>query len=173
MEDFQYAATATGPGDTRYIMGRMDQQTVSTTLRLDWNISPELALSYYGSPFASTGRFSDFKLVTRPRAGRYEDRFQRLGAAAVLDASANQYRVGTGDGAYAFANPDFSWREFNSNLVLRWEFRAGSTLYLVWSQNRATADLLGDFSPDREYRRLFAAHPDNTFLLKVSYWFSI
>ncbi len=121
VEDLQYAGTAAVAGGSRYLMGRMDQQTVSATLRLDWNLSPELSLAYYGSPFVSTGRFTEFKLVTRPRAGRYEDRFERLGAAAVLDPAANRYRVGTGEGAYTFANPDFSWREFNSNLVLRWE----------------------------------------------------
>jgi hypothetical protein len=173
VEDFQYAATATAAGANRYVMGRMDQQTLSTTLRLDVNLTPELSLTYYGSPFVSTGRFAGFKLVTDPRAAKYEDRFRRLDAVAVRDATSNTYQVSDPDGSFAFANPDFSWRELKSNLVLRWEYKAGSTVYVVWTQNRANADFFGDFSAGSEYRRLFKAHPDNTFLIKFSYWFSI
>jgi Domain of unknown function (DUF5916) len=172
-EDLQYVATAAAAGTPRYVMGRMDQHTLSATLRLDFNFTPELSLSYYGSPFVSTGRFTDFKLVTQPRAARYADRFRRLDGLAAFDAAANRYQVADPAGAFAFANPDFSWRELRSNLVLRWEYRAGSTLYVVWTQNRADAGLRGDFSAPAEYRRLFRAHPDNTFLVKLSYWFSI
>jgi Domain of unknown function (DUF5916)/Carbohydrate family 9 binding domain-like len=173
VEDFQYAATATAAGANRYVMGRMDQQTLSTTLRLDLNLTPELTLTYYGSPFVSTGRFAGFKLVTDPRAAKYENRFRRLDAQAVLDAASNTYQVSDPGGSFTFANPDFSWRELKSNLVLRWEYKTGSTIYVVWTQNRANADFFGDFSTGSEYRRLFKAHPDNTFLIKVSYWLSI
>ncbi len=173
VEDFQYVATATAAGGNRYVMGRMDQTTLSTTLRLDVNLTPELSLTYYGSPFVSTGRFAGFKLVTDPRAAKYENRFRRLDALAVHDAASNTYQVSDPAGAFTFANPDFSWRELKSNLVLRWEYKAGSTVYVVWTQNRANADFFGDFSPGSEYRRLFKAHPDNTFLIKFSYWLSI
>jgi len=76
-------------------------------------------------------------------------------------------------GAFTFANPDFSWRALNSNLVLRWEYKTGSTVYVIWSQNRTNADLFGDFSAGSEYRRLFGTHPDNTILVKFNYWFSL
>ncbi|MDD2763413.1 MAG: DUF5916 domain-containing protein [Opitutaceae bacterium] len=173
VEDFQYAGTAAAADGNRYAMGRMDQQTLAATVRLDLNLTPELSLTYYGSPFVSTGRFTDFKLVTQPRAARYGDRFRRLEAAATYDPSGNCYQVDDPGGAFSFADPDFSWRELRSNLVLRWEYRAGSTLYAVWTQNRASSAFYGDFSAGSEYRRLFEAHPDNTFLVKFSYWFSI
>jgi hypothetical protein len=173
VEDFQYVGTATAAGANRYVMGRMDQTTLATTLRLDVNLTPELSLTYYGSPFVSTGRFAGFKLVTNPRAAKYEDRFRRLDALAVRDAASNTYQVSDPGGSFAFANPDFSWRELKSNLVLRWEYKAGSTVYVVWTQNRDNADFFGDFSAGSEYRRLFKAHPDNTFLIKFSYWLSI
>ena len=173
VEDFQFVGTATAAGTNRYVMGRMDQTTLATTLRLDVNLTPELSLTYYGSPFVSTGRFAGFKLVTDPRAAKYENRFRRLDALAVRDAASNTYQVSDPDGSFTFANPDFSWRELKSNLVLRWEYKAGSTVYVVWTQNRASADFFGDFSAGSEYRRLFKAHPDNTFLIKFSYWFSI
>ena len=98
---------------------------------------------------------------------------RRLDALAVRDAASNTYQVSDPAGSFTFANPDFSWRELKSNLVLRWEYKAGSTVYVVWTQNRANADFFGDFSAGPEYRRLFRAHPDNTFLIKVSYWLSI
>jgi len=173
VEDFQYAGTAAVAGSPRYVMGRMSQQTLSTTIRVDLNLTPQLSLSYYGSPFASTGRFDQFKLVTNPRAARYQDRFRRLDGIAAYQAAGNAYQVNDAAGTFTFANPDFSWRELKSNLVLRWEYRAGSTAYLVWTQNRTNADFFGDFSAPTEYRRLFGAHPDNTILLKLSYWFSL
>jgi hypothetical protein len=173
VEDFQYAGTATAAGTNRYVMGRMNQQTLSTTIRCDINLTPELSLSYYGSPFASTGRFTQLKLVTDPRAPQYDGRFRRLDATAILDAASNSYRVDDPGGAFTLANPDFSWRELNSNLVLRWEYKTGSTVYVVWSQNRTNGDFLGDFSAGPEYRRLFGTHPDNTILVKFNYWFSL
>jgi hypothetical protein len=58
-------------------------------------------------------------------------------------------------------------------MVVRWEYRPGSALFLVWSQGRDQDDRhLGTFAPVRDYRDLFAARPDNTLLLKASYWFS-
>jgi hypothetical protein len=173
VEDFQYAGTGTAAGANRYVMGRMNQQTLSTTVRLDVNLTPELSLSYYGSPFASTGRFSRFKLVTNPRAPQYDGRFRRLDASTAFDAAGNSYQVSDPGGAFSFANPDFSQREWNSNLVLRWEYKTGSTVYVIWSQNRTNADLFGDFSAGSEYRRLFGTHPDNTILVKFNYWFSL
>ena len=85
---------------------------------------------------------------------------------------------GMRDGSYngarlQLANPDFDWREFKSNLVFRWEYRPGSFLYCVWSQYRSDAEDIGGFSAYRQYQRLFSAHPDNTLLVKFSYWFSI
>ncbi|HUL53434.1 MAG TPA: DUF5916 domain-containing protein [Opitutaceae bacterium] len=173
LEDFQYVGAAVATGANRYVLGRMDQQTLATTLRLEVNLTPELSLSYYGSPFVSTGRFSQFKLVTSPRAAHYDDRFRRLDGLAIRDPVSDTYHVSDPAAPFAFANPDFSWREWKSNLVLRWEYKTGSTAYLVWTQNRAGTEFFGDFSAGAEYRRLFSVHPDNTLLLKISYWFSI
>jgi hypothetical protein len=174
VEDFQYAGTAaTASGANRYVMGRMNQQTLSTTVRFDVNLTPELSLSYYGSPFVSTGRFTQLKLVTDPRAPQYGGRFRRLDATAGFDAASNSYKVDDPDGNFTLANPDFSWRELNSNLVLRWEYKTGSTVYVVWSQNRTNGDYLGDFSSDTDYRRLFGTHPSNTLMVKFNYWFSM
>ena len=58
--------------------------------------------------------------------------------------------------------------------MLRWEYRPGSTLFFVWAQGRVQDTMdPGSFSLRRDYRNLFSAHPDNTFLIKASYWFSM
>jgi len=69
---------------------------------------------------------------------------------------------------------NFNFKQFRSNLVMRWEYRPGSTLYLVWGQGRDEGDLNpGDFSGWRDYRDLFRSHPSNTFLIKASYWLTL
>ena len=152
-----------------YVVGAMEQQTLASEFRVQANFSPTLSLAYYGGPFASTGRYDDFRLVAHSRAVDPAERF------ATIDATraGGGYLATTGGSSFYFDNPDFAWRELNSNLVLKWEFRPGSTFYAVWSQHRTDDRDFGDFTDGGEYRRLFSAHPDNTFLLKVSYWFSI
>jgi hypothetical protein len=77
--------------------------------------------------------------------------------------------MGGDPGAY-----DFNFKQFRSNLVMRWEYRPGSTLFLVWGQGREQGNQdLGNFRGWRDYQNLFSAHPANTFLIKASYWFSL
>ena len=165
----QYAGQAASATATHYVLGRMQQRTLSSELRVQANFSPTLSLTYFAGPYASTGRFERFKEVVAPRAARDDDRFAAISAAR----TAGGYAAVSGAESFRFDDPDFHWRELKSNLVLRWEFRAGSTLYWVWSQHRTDARDTGAFAGTDEYRRLLEAHPDNTFLVKVSYWFSI
>ena len=78
-----------------------------------------------------------------------------------------------GDLAYSFANPDFSFREFRSNLVTRWEFKPGSTLFVVWSQGRTSALDRWDPSVSHSFDRLWATPAENVLLVKMSYWLSM
>ncbi|MBK8476474.1 MAG: hypothetical protein IPL39_09150 [Opitutaceae bacterium] len=166
----QYAGTDTGRASPVYVMGHLDQRVLSSTLRLTVNFSPTLSLSYYGGPFATTGRYADFKAVCAPRASGQAERFaavnlQRDGAGGLL----GEYE----GSALRLEDPDFDWRELKSNLVLRWEFRAGSFLYCVWSQYRSDAADAGGFAPVAQYDRLLSAKPDDTILVKFSHWFSL
>jgi hypothetical protein len=172
-EDLQYAGRGVSAGGVRYIMGRMDQHTLGTSLRLEVNFTPRLSLAYFGHVLASSGQFTQFKRITQPRASGYEDRFVRLDEGLTYDPSTERYTATAGGETVSFANPDFDVRTLQSNLVLRWEYKAGSTFYAVWTQNREEATQVPGFSPGREYRTLFRAHPDNTFLIKASYWFSL
>ncbi|MFI5311201.1 MAG: hypothetical protein ACHQQ3_08225, partial [Gemmatimonadales bacterium] len=69
------------------------------------------------------------------------------------------------------ASNGFAYRLLRSNTVLRWEYRPGSTLFVVWTQGREGHD--GTYTKEDwsgQGRELFALHPDNTFLVKVAYW---
>lgn len=166
----QYAGCASGGAAPVYVVGFLDQQAFSTTLKMNLNLSSSLSLSYYGGPFAATGRYSDLKAVVEPRAGDASHRYADLSLRPAEDGSLQ----GTFRGdSLRMETPDFNWREFKSNLVFRWEYRAGSFLYCVWSQYRSDAGDIGGFAPSAQYERLFSAHPDNTLLIKLSYWFSI
>jgi len=166
----QYAGTTAQGGTPLYLMGRLDQQVLAATCRVTVNFTPALSLSYYGGPFVTTGRYNDFKVVAHPRAAAVAERFDRVALTPTL---AGPLTGEYGGAPLELSNPDFNWREFKSNLVLRWEYRPGSFIYGVWSQYRSDAAEIGGFAAGRQYERLFSAHPDNTLLLKVSYWFSI
>jgi hypothetical protein len=130
---------------------------LSLTLRLGYTFTPTMTLQLYASPFVSKGTYSNVREVADARARAYDERYRPYGDAAVA------------------ADPGgFNVQEFRSNVVFRWEYRPGSALFLVWSQGRQySADRAGDLSFGKNLsEELFGQHPDNTFLLKVSYWFA-
>ena len=88
----------------------------------------------------------------------------------------NTYEVSENNNSqidYSFWNPDFNFSQFRSNLVLRWEYRPGSQLYLVWSQERTGYSMPGINSVNEVMRDLGNVSPSNIFLVKINYWFSI
>jgi hypothetical protein len=171
-DEIQFVGTgATGP-DRRSLLGRIDQETLELALRVDYSITPDLSVQYYGSPFASVGGYADLKGVVDPRAAAFRNRFAVLGGRP---ASGGWLVDENGDSIvdYAVADPGFGFYQFRSNLVLRWEFRPGSRIYAVWSSDRtdygeAGSGRLGDLAG-----RLGAVHPDDIFMVKFSYWFSL
>jgi hypothetical protein len=130
-------------------------------------------LQYYGSPFVGTGRYTELKRATDTLARDYEDRFHLYGPDEIAQGEGGRYFVDeAAGGRYSFANPDFSFRQFRSNLVLRWEYKPGSSLYAVWSQGRTSAARAWEQSFESNWDELWRASPDDVFLVKVSYWFS-
>lgn len=150
--DAQWYGNVEENGTTHYTFAHLDQRTVSMSLRLNYTATPDLTFEFYGAPFVSTGTYSDFReLSANPGADRYEDRFQ-------------PYTPGNPQSAFKFT-------QLRTNAVIRWEYRPGSTLFLVWAHGRQADDASGQRQPwAREYRDLFALHPDNTFLVKVAHW---
>ncbi len=174
LDNLQYAATSGTGAGTRWLLGRIDQDTWSLTIRANLTLSPDLTLQYYGSPFLSSGRYTRFKRTTDPLAQAYDQRFHEYGAEEIAYVpAANAYAVSESGGAsFVFANPDFSFRQFRSNLVARWEFKPGSSVYVVWSQGRTGSEDYAPQSFGNGWRTLWQTPADNVFLVKLSYWFS-
>jgi hypothetical protein len=150
--------------------------TLGLTFRLTYCLTPNLTIQYYGMPFVSAGRYKDFKRITDSRSKDMAARFELYGGQAAYDPAGGQFSVDENrDGAvdYAFANPDFNFRQFRSNLVLRWEYVPGSALYVVWSQGRTATMTDGSFAFRRDMNGLFDVHPENVFLVKFSYCFQL
>jgi len=175
-DELQYVEPAEFNGEPRYLFGRINQRTLGVTLRLDYSITPDLTVQFYGQPFVSAGKYSQLKRITAPHAERYADRFQIFGNELSYDENSAAYGVDeSGDGApdYFFSKPDFNFRQFRSNLVVRWEYSPGSTAFLVWSQGRTGFDSSGEFSFGNDVKNLFEVYPDNVFLIKLNRWFSL
>jgi hypothetical protein len=166
------------PDHDRYILSRIDQQVVRMSIRLNYNITPDLTIQYWGQPFLAAMDYSRYKAVTEPRAESLADRYHVFtDSELTYDEENNEYDVdenNAGTVAYSFSNPDYNYDEFLSNLVARWEFRPGSTLYLVWSQTRNYYEPTGSFSLDQNLDKLYTAEkPYNVFLIKVTYRFGL
>ena len=174
VDNTQYVTQEPLEQDTRYILGRIGQQTHNFIMRFNYNFTPDISLQYYGSPFISTGIYDDFKRVDE--AGDYdiEQRYHTFTDAEItFDESSQTYTVTEGPVTYTFDNPDFSFREFRSNLVARWEYRPGSTLYLVWGHNRSGMD--NTYNPALDYNigELYGVPATNVFMVKMSFWLGI
>jgi hypothetical protein len=158
--------------EERFIMATLDQTQLTTTLRFDLTLTPDLTIQFYGSPYLDAGKFSEDKLVVRARDADYDDRYHIFTDAEwEYDGNSNTYDI-DGDGITNFevpANRDFNYKEFHSNLVVRWEYKTGSVLYLVWSSNMNHFITNGDFSYGRDLWRLLRSKGENVFMLKASY----
>lgn len=179
---WQFLGAASLDATPRYTFARLDQRTASLTARLSYTFTPDLSLQLYGQPFVSAGGFSDFRYVANPRAGSFEERLPLFAGSKdelEFDAGSGRYRAdldGDGTADVSFANPDFNVKQFRSNAVLRWEYRPGSTLFVVWSQGRSGVLSDGSFEIDRDFRRLFGFDDEhglpatNVLLVKLNYW---
>ncbi len=158
----------------RYVFSDLDQTTLALPLRLSWTFTPDLSLQLYAQPFLASGDYSRFKELHRPRAWDWDVYGSETGSVTETEGG---YRVDPdGDGPAAgfnLTNPDFNIRSLRGNAVLRWEYRPGSTLYLVWQQQRYGSDGSGIFRLREGADALLHLPPENVFAIKVSYWMGI
>ena len=144
-----------GAGGTRHAFAHLDQRTVGLNLRLNYTATPDLTLELYGEPFVSNGIYSDVREVTAPEAARYEDRFGPYTPPAGTPLS-------------------FNVRQLRTNAVVRWEYRPGSVLFLVWAHGRDAFETdVERRAWGRDMRGLLDLDPDHTFAVKASYWFGM
>jgi hypothetical protein len=147
-----------GSGVTHHTFAHLDQRTRYASVRMNYTATKDLTLEMYAAPFVATGVYSDLReLSATPRADDYDARFQPYTALALTSS-----------------NDRFKIAELITNSVVRWEYRPGSTLFVVWQHGRNGPDPNQPFrqSWTRDYRELFDVHPENTFLVKVAYWLS-
>jgi hypothetical protein len=177
----QYVTTqssTSGLYTPRYIFGSIDQKILSMSLRVDYNITPDLTIQYWGQPFFGSGKYSEFKRVTDPVADQFSDRTETFSPGQIeYNPGDNTFGIDENMDSwvdYSFGNPDFTVSEFLHNLVVRWEFLPGSTAYLVWSQTREYSADSGLFDFGSQAESLFGRTvPHNVFLLKFSYRFGL
>ncbi|MBX7117774.1 MAG: carbohydrate binding family 9 domain-containing protein [Gemmatimonadaceae bacterium] len=138
--------------DTAHVtFAELDQWTVGITSRLNFTATRNLSIQLYAQPFVSVGDFREWKELGDARSRDYDARFIPYGGGADPGG--------------------FNFKQLRTNTVVRWEYRPGSVLFVVWQQGRDRG--LGaptDFSFRRDFGDLFALHPDNTLLVKWSYW---
>jgi Domain of unknown function (DUF5916)/Carbohydrate family 9 binding domain-like len=140
-----------GSDTTHYVFAHLDQELLSFTSRFNYTATTTMSLQLYAEPFLTTGRYFRVRELASPRAAAYDDRYRPF-VLPTDDAS-------------------FNIKELHASAVARWEYRPGSTVFLVWTQGRDQEDRNpGSFAPTRDFRDLFGARPDNTFLIKASYW---
>jgi len=139
-------STATATYGKRYLFADLEERTFELGTRVDWTLTSRLSFQLYLQPFIASGDFHDYHALAAARTRDYVPH------------------------AAAGPDPDFNFRSVRGSAVMRWEFRPGSALYVVWNENRATVAPIGDFRLGRDLRAISTAPSHDVFLVKFSYW---
>lgn len=170
----QYLTTLTGGRPEtygrRYIFGLVDRSTLSSQFRLSYAFKPDLTLDVYAEPFAASGQYLGFGELAVSR-GR-ELRMYGTDGTTIARLADGSYKVTDAAATFTLSNRDFNVRSFRSNVVLRWEWRPGSTLYGVWQQNRASSEPHGEHVGVGDLFGSLSASGDNIFAIKTTFWLS-
>ena len=159
---------------TRYIFGVLDQNQLATTLRLNWAFTPKMSFQLYVQPLLSTGSYTGIKELAQP--GTFSFNTYGEGASRITSSN-NRYTIDPDGPAgpappFAIDNPDFNFKSLRANAVFRWEYMPGSTIYLVWTNEKMDYESRGDFLLGRDVDRLLRVSPDNVYSIKITYWFN-
>jgi hypothetical protein len=152
----------------RYLFATIDQTTVSLPLRAELAMTPDLSIQVYAQPYASTGQFYDYGELERVGSERLLRYGRDLGT---VESNEREVRVQDGAQQIVIRRPDFTIKSVRTSSVVRWEWRPGSTLFLVWQQDRAGETALGPRADLRDALRGFGEQGTHYFAFKLSYWF--
>jgi hypothetical protein len=173
-------ATATAFGGQRSVFATLDQRTLSMNVRLNATFTPTLTLELFAQPFLASGNYTEFKEFAAPRVSNvlvYGTDVGNVRQVRDVKGRLTSYHIdpdSTGPApAFDIDNPDFNVRSLRGTAVLRWEYRPGSTVFFVWTQERSGSDTFGDFDLHRDGRALFGDRPNNVFQVKASYWLGV
>jgi hypothetical protein len=174
--EMQYVSNPEFGNDKRYVRGTIDRDTWYMSLRVEYSVSPNLSIQYYGRPYLSSGEFTDYKYITNPKADNYNDRFITFEPGQLTynvddkGFSVDENRDGTID--YTFSDRNFNYLDLQSTMVLRWEFKPGSTFFAVWTHGKNSWENTHSASLSDDVDNLFSSVPHNIFLIKFSYRFN-
>ena len=157
--------------DRRYVFAFIDRNTVSMEFRLGLTIRPDMNLDIYAEPFAASGHYYDYGELLEPQS-RERLKYGTSGSTVTTNPDGSQ-TVNIDGATFTLRNRDFNTLSYRSNVVLRWEYRAGSTLYLVWQQDRSGTETLGSPVSASDAFRSITAPGSNIFLIKTSFWIPI
>ena len=174
----QYITTTNFDAEKRYILGQINNQNWSTTLRLNYSLNPNFSVQFYGQPFISRGRYSDFNFVNKPTASSFNERVNVYNKDQIsfgLDASGNAAFLVDENvdniTDYSFEKPDFSFVQLQTNLVARWEYIPGSELFFVWARGSNGLQNFNNSLTDNVRTQVFDIPANDTFLIKATYRF--
>jgi hypothetical protein len=154
---------------TRYVFGTIDRETLSVQVRLGLTLKPDLDLDVYAEPFADSGRYLAFGELLAPRSR--DLRAYGTSGTTIARQPDGSCVVQDGTAVFTLPNQDYHVLSFRSNVVLRWEWRRGSTLYVVWQRSRATSSPAGGSIRAGDLASSFSAPGDDVFLVKASVLF--
>ena len=173
-------ATATAFGGTRSVFATLDQRNLSMNTRINATFTPNLTLELFAQPFIASGHYTELKEYRAPRSGevyRYGTDVGNIREQRDAAGQLESYHIdpdSTGPAAaFDVGNPDFNFRSLRGTAVMRWEYRPGSTVFFVWTQQRSGSASYGDFDFRRDRAALFRDRPTNVFQVKASYWIGI
>lgn len=138
----------TGDGADDHVYGRLNRDVVSVTARTTYAFTRDMTLEVYLQPFVAVGDYTDIRRLARAKSYDFET------AALSYD-------------------PDFNRKSVRSNVVFRWEYKRGSTLYLVWNVSNSDSTRPGEFSALRDLRTGFGAAGTQVLMVKFNYWLGL
>lgn len=152
---------------SRYIFGKLYQQTFQVPIRLNYIITPNLSVQSYFQPYFSVGEYSDFKWLERSKSRSYSSysNIQNKDDGYTIDADASGPSP-----TVDIRNPNFNFASFKANVVIRWELLPGSVFFAAWTHGRFINESVSHFDLTQSFDRIFEDTPENVYVLKFSYW---
>lgn len=137
-----------GDGTDDHVYGRLKRNVINVTARGTYAFSRDMTLELFLQPFVAAGDYTDIRRLARPRSFDFEP--------VTIDD-----------------DPDFNRKSLRGNVVLRWEYLRGSTLFVVWNMATSDTSRAGMFSPRQDLGDAFRAPGDHVFVVKMSYWLAL
>jgi hypothetical protein len=134
-----------GDGVLEYVYGTLDRDVLDMTFRTTYAFTRDLTVQAYLQPFVAVGDYRDIRRLARPMSFEFEP------TTIAYD-------------------PDFNTKSLRGNIVMRWEYLPGSTLFVVWDLRQSDYSRPGLFSPWRDLGSAFGADATHVLMVKVSYW---